>query len=165
MKFTFHFHPTHTLSLTTLYFHALRSLARWSDPYRISTFSSSVAKFFVANSCSYCHNSVLTFLAATCQAVRSESSLANKNLLLLSSGVGSSLAHSNSIYNNPDLPFCASMCQMVLPQLSMAKSNLLLNSSGVSWSLAYYRNLTNVCMFPPTSCCQVPSGLSVFILD
>ena len=127
-----------------------------------STFCSSMARFFVVNSCSYCLNPALPFFAATCQAVRSESSLANKNLLLISSGVSSSLAHSSSIPNTSGLHFSVAMCQAVLPHVSLSNKNLLFNSSGVSWSLAYSRNLTKA-SYVATSCCQVPRGVSVFI--
>jgi len=84
-----------------------------------STFNSSMARFFVANSCRCCHNSVLPFFAATCQAVRSESFLANKNLLLLSSVVSTSLAHSHNISSTSNLSLYAAIYQTVLPQLSV----------------------------------------------
>jgi len=109
-----------------------------------STFSSSVARFFVACSCNCCQSSVLSVFDATCQAFCSEASLAKKYLLLISSGVSSSLAHYIIMSNTFGLSFSAATCQAVLPQISLAKSNLQLNSSAVSWSLACSHNISGV---------------------
>jgi len=97
----------------------------WSIPHfdiNHSTFSFSVARFFVANSCSCCHNSVLPFFAATCHTVRSESSLTNKVLLLMFSGVSTSLAHSHSMSST-------AICPCMLPRASSPSPNICLNVS------------------------------------